>query len=298
MKRNFLFFINPISGTKDKNRLRSLISQAAGKFNCSYQILPTRKDGNYAPELLKIRDEKITDVIICGGDGTVNQVVSSLRLADVNFGIVPMGSGNGLAFAARIPSSSAKAIEIALNAQPSWIDAFTLNGHFSCMLSGVGVDATIAHDFATVKKRGLWTYLKKSTRHFFLSRPFPFTFQIEGQSIKTQAYFISVANSNQFGNYVTIAPKASLNDGMLDIVVVNRMSKMQLIYHIIRQIKMGKVIKPSEANSTTGIYYYQSKEIVIQNSNLAPIHIDGEPIESSSLISVKIIENAFKLIQP
>lgn len=295
--RKFLFFVNPISGTRDKARLRNLIASCSAKAKCIFEILPTRQDGNYSLEIEKIRGEGFSDVIICGGDGSVNQVVSALRAANVNFGIIPMGSGNGLAFAAGIPFNTSRAIEIALTAQPLWTDAFTLNGNFSCMLSGVGFDAAIAHDFSLVKKRGLWTYLKKSIKHFSIAKPFPFTVHIGGHSFKTEAYFISVANSNQFGNHVTIAPKASLNDGKLDIILVNRMSKLLLLYHIARQITIGKVVTPGRSSSK-GIRYFQAKEITIHNHNLAPVHLDGEPIESPEIISISIIENAFRLIRP
>ncbi|RYG51683.1 MAG: diacylglycerol kinase, partial [Chitinophagaceae bacterium] len=256
------------------------------------------KDGNYSSFHEIIKREKITDVLICGGDGTVNQVVSGLRDLNLNFGIIPMGSGNGLAYAAGIPYSTKKALQIALNAQPVWTDAFTVNGKFSCMLSGVGIDAKIAHDFATVKKRGLTTYLKKSLRHYFLSKPFPFSVDTGTFKFSTDAYFISIANSNQFGNYVTIAPMASLNDGLLDVVVVNRMNKIALLYQIARQIRSGKVMQPADLKKPSGISYFQCKKLTLHNPGLAPLHLDGEPIETSEWIEIQVIEHAFRLIKP
>lgn len=297
-EKKILFFINPVSGTGNKEKLRALITREANKTPHSFEILATSKDGNYAEVLEKINREKITDVIICGGDGTVNQVVSALRAADVNFGVIPTGSGNGLAFAAGIPQPARRAVSIALTSQPSWIDAFTVNDKFSCMLSGVGIDAVIAHDFATAKKRGLTTYIKKSFRHYLLCKPYPFSVKTGAFTFNTDAYFISVANSNQFGNNVTIAPMASLSDGLLDVVVVNRMNKIALLYHIARQIKMGKPVQPAEMKKPGGISYFQCKSLSIHNPAMAPLHLDGEPAAASEWISINIIEKAFRLIKP
>src|SRR6476661_6525276 len=103
MKRRILYFINPISGTKSKDAIRELIEKKTREQNIPFEILPTRKDGNYAFLIDRIRKETITDIIICGGDGTVNQMASALQGIKVNLGILPMGSGNGLALAAGIP---------------------------------------------------------------------------------------------------------------------------------------------------------------------------------------------------
>jgi diacylglycerol kinase family enzyme len=96
------------------------------------------------------------------------------------------------------------ALEVALNGRPSRTDAFYINGKFSCMLSGIGFDAKVAHDFSKMKKRGLLTYVKVSMKNFFSAREYPFQLRLEGKEIDTEAYFISIANSNQFGNNFTM----------------------------------------------------------------------------------------------
>ncbi len=297
-EKSILFLVNPISGTGNKELLRNLISSKMTGENIIYQIQETSRDGDYSDVSEKILRGEITDVIICGGDGTVSQAIASLRHTSVNFGIIPMGSGNGLAFAAGIPYAPKKAIDVALTCQPSRVDAFSVNGKFSCMLSGVGIDAAIAHDFATEKKRGLITYIKKSFRHYLLSKPYHFVVEMENFKLNTEAYFISIANSNQFGNHVTIAPMASLSDGLLDIVIVNRMNKIALLYQIARHLKLGKVMHPADVKAPSGISYFQCKNIRIRNTGRAPVHIDGEPAETSEWLEVNIIENAFSLIKP
>jgi len=205
MNRKFIYFINPISGTSGKVLLLETIKQKTTERNIPFEILHTNAAGDYQYLGEKIRNEQITDVIICGGDGTVNQVANALQGIRVNVGIIPMGSGNGLAFAARIPKKPAQALDVIFNGKAEYIDSFYINGQFSCMLCGLGFDAQVAHDFAKQKKRGLATYVKQSTRNFFSARPYPFEIEMDGIRINTEAFFISIANSNQFGNNFTIA---------------------------------------------------------------------------------------------
>src|SRR5436305_9365983 len=103
MKRKIFYFINPISGRRRRNSLEKIITERTEQENISFEILFTSADGSYPTLRDKIKEEEFTDVVVCGGDGSVNQIVSSLLEADVNIGIVPLGSGNGLALAAKIP---------------------------------------------------------------------------------------------------------------------------------------------------------------------------------------------------
>ncbi len=167
------------------------------------------------------------------------------------------------------------------------------------MLCGLGFDALVAHEFAKHPSRGLATYVKLSVKHFFSSIAHPFEIDLNKVHIKTEAFFISIANSNQFGNNVTIAPKASLADGLLDIVIVNKMSKLKLIYTLLKQIRTGKVqASNGKKYHKTGIQYFQVKELTIENPSLAPLHIDGDPVDTSSHFKIKIIEKAMRLLQP
>ena len=299
MERNLLFLINPISGTRNKNRLSDSINKETSKRNIPYQIIPTAKEGKYDFLKEKIAIEKITDVIICGGDGSINHVASALIGIDVNIGIIPMGSGNGLAFAAKIPFNINKALDIIFNGNAKYIDAFFVNKNFGCMLCGLGFDANVAHAFFNQKKRGLFTYIKITLRHFFCSKYYDFKLEVNNNTFNTEAFFISIANSNQFGNYVTIAPKARLNDGLLDVVIVKKRNKIQTIVALLKQIVLGKIQPCSDLfKKDRGVYYFQTNHIIIQNPALAPLHIDGEPAKTNNNIEIKILPNAFKLIQP
>ena len=299
MSRKFIYLINPISGTRDKELALEMIRRKTTAENIPFEILPTDAQGNYAYLREKITTENITDIIVCGGDGTVNQVANGCRGIDVNIGIIPMGSGNGLAFAAKIPKRVDKALNIIFHGKADLIDSFYINKKFSCMLCGLGFDAQVAHDFAKQKKRGLATYIKQSTKNFFSAKPYPFRLSMDGTDISTDAFFISIANSNQFGNNFTIAPRASLQDGLLDIVVVHKMSKLRMLWAVMRQLRYGQVrLYEDKKYHRNAIQYFHAKKITILNLSMAPLHIDGDPAETAAEFEIEIIEKAFRLIMP
>ncbi|MBC7904673.1 MAG: YegS/Rv2252/BmrU family lipid kinase [Gemmatimonadaceae bacterium] len=298
MDRKFVFLVNPISGTKSKQQLPDLIREAAKKYNAWHEILPTVASGDYQFVREKIAEENITDIIMCGGDGTVNTVVQQLYDLDVNFGIVPLGSGNGLALCAKIPPQAEKALDIVFTGKAAYIDAFKVNDSFACMLCGLGFDAQVAHDFSKQAGRGLITYAKQSIIEFIRSRPYTFEIKLNDSLLNTDAYFISIANSNQFGNQVTIAPSASLNDGLLDIVVVRKMSKVALPVSLLLQIAGNNAVSSEDRLTKTNVWYFQAAELTIENPGEAPLHIDGEPRETMSTLHFRVIPNCFRLIQP
>jgi YegS/Rv2252/BmrU family lipid kinase len=298
MKRKIAYFINPISGTQNKEQLLQLIERQTVAQEIHYQILETRADGNYdfLPSL--IVEEGFTDIVICGGDGSVNQITAHLLQSPVNVGIIPMGSGNGLALAAGIATEHEKAMEIIFKGKAEYIDAFYINKHFSCMLCGLGFDAQVAHDFAEQKTRGLSMYVKQTVKNFLSAIPYPFIIKLNDLEIKTEAFFISIANSNQFGNHVTIAPRASLSDGFLDIVIVKKMSKIRMLYSLLMQIKLGQITNTEKKYHQKDIFYFQTKQLLIENPKHAPLHIDGEPATTARHFEIKVVENAFRLLQP
>lgn len=299
MTRKIIYLINPISGISKKDKIRELVERVTAAKGIEYRVFHTNATGNY--EFLRdhIVKEHFTDVIILGGDGTVNQVTGALRDTSVQFGIIPVGSGNGLARAAGIPTSMKAAIELIFNGAAEYVDAFSVNGEYACMLSGMGFDAQVAHDFAQKTTRGLFTYTQQSIIQFFKANPYQFEIVLDHFSFFTDAFFISIANSNQFGNNAIIAPQASLSDGLLDIVIVQKMNKAKLPFAILRQMRgNNKVQQLVEDMSTKNILYFQTPSLRINNPKHAPLHIDGEPRDAVESIQVDIIPQAFQLIKP
>jgi diacylglycerol kinase family enzyme len=345
--RKFIFLINPISGTRGKSSLQQLIAQKTAEKGIEYNILPTNAEGNYDFLRTVIEREGITDIVVCGGDGTVSAVMAALQGSSTRVGIIPMGSGNGLAFAARIPKDPVKALDIIFSGKAALIDGFLINDHFSCMLCGIGFDGKVAHEFALQHTRGLQTYVKVTLKNFFTARPYPFRITIPGAggpaaaggdpdipaaaegdpdipaaaaggkpavpavagaasagngaplSLSVDAFFINVANGDQFGNHFTIAPKASLEDGLLDIVVVKKAGRLSFLLSVFRQVLGGYAVQTRPgAKDRRQVLYFRTPSLEIANPEYAPLHIDGDPAAPSQELSIRIVPKAIWLIQP
>lgn len=299
MERHLLYIINPISGTRNKDALLKLVERKTTVAGFRYSIFPSVANGDYTHLHLFMKEQKVTDVIVGGGDGTVNQVINSLKNSDVRFGILPVGSGNGLAFGAKLPKSIEKALDIVFASKSEWTDAYEINGQFACMLCGLGFDARVAQAFANNPTRGLTTYIRKTIANFFSATAYPFVIKTGNDELKIEALFISIANSNQFGNNFTIAPKANLTDGLLDVVIVSKQSKLRMLIETIRQAGgFNKLYTAKIANAKASVLYFQTDALQIKNPLLAPLHIDGDPAKTAEEINVKILKNCFRLIYP
>ena len=320
MSRKIIYLINPISGTRGKRSLKEMIRQKTQEQGIDFSILPTDAEGNYSHLPGMIRDEGVTDIVICGGDGTVSAVAAalyktrpaspdgsdspgssgSLGGSEVRLGVIPMGSGNGLAFAAGIPKEPARALDLVFAGKAAYIDGVLINNEFSCMLCGIGMDGKVAHEFAGQQRRGLQTYIRITMRNFFSARPYPFRLCIPGQrELAVDAFFISVANGNQFGNNFTIAPKASLHDGLLDIVIAKNTGRLRFLWSVIRQVMGGYPVQPEPSGEGRGgIIYFQTPALVIENPADAPLHIDGDPKISARTFRIEVVPRAIRLILP
>jgi diacylglycerol kinase (ATP) len=312
MSRNIIYLINPISGTRGKRSLKEMIRQKTEERGITFSILPTNADGDYSHLSEIIRMQGITDIVICGGDGTVSAVASALRGSGVRLGVIPMGSGNGLAFAAGIPKDPARALEIVFEGRSADIDGLLINDVFSCMLCGIGLDGQVAHEFAGQPRRGLQTYIRITMRNFFRARPYRFTLCIPGgasegpaaaaRELRVDAFFISIANGNQFGNNFTIAPEADLKDGLLDIVIAKKTNRLHFFWSVIRQVLGGYRVQSSAGSSDAAgngkIIYFQTSALEIENPDEAPLHVDGDPKPSARRFRVVVAPAAIRLIMP
>jgi diacylglycerol kinase (ATP) len=299
MERRFIYIINPISGTRDKDRLQEVIRAKTYAAGFNFEIYPSVENGDYSFLYPSIEENGVTDIIIAGGDGTINQVIDDLRKFDVSFGIIPSGSGNGLAFSAGLKKDVLFSLDVIFKGRSKMADAFSVNGTFACMLCGLGFDAQVAHDFAKDHRRGLFTYIKKTLSNFFSAETYPFIIETKEKSLASDAFFISIANSNQFGNHFTIAPEASLTDGLLDVVIMTKQNKLGMLYNTVIQVcGFHHVEKIMAVNEKDLLIYFQTDQVKIRNLQNAPLHIDGDPVETTAELDIKMIPGCFRLIFP
>lgn len=297
--RKILYLVNPISGTSKKDGIKKLVERETAAQGIAFEMAATNAEGDYDFLKDRIERDRFTDIVIIGGDGTVNQVTGALRGTDIRFGIIPVGSGNGLARCAGIPMKPQQSLALIFSGKAGYVDAFLVNDQYSCMLSGIGFDAQVAHDFSAASSRGLRMYTQQSIINYFKAHPYQFEVVLDSFSFFSDAFFISIANSNQFGNNVTIAPQASICDGLLDIVVVQKMNKAKLPFAILKQIRgNNKLQQLVEDMSQKNILYFQTEMLKVKNLKHAPLHIDGEPKDTADEFEIRILKKSFNLIQP
>lgn len=282
-----LFIINPIAGGKDKKELPTLVEKYFSKD--SYKITYTNHR-NHASELTRqgILDG-FTHFIAAGGDGTVNEVAKELINTNFNLGILPFGSGNGLARHIGIPMNIEKALELIHENQMIRIDTCELNNMPFINVSGVGFDAHIGKLFSKSKTRGFSTYLNTTINEFLNYKSEKYDITADGIHLTEDAFLISFANSSQYGNNAYIAPNASLVDGLCDVCIMKPFPALSVF-------NLGFRLFAKNIDESQYLQTIQAKEIVIERVNRGEIHIDGEPKESGKTLKIKVIPRSLNIL--
>ncbi len=292
MKR-CLAIINPISGTQSKEAIPTLLAEAVAETD--YQLFVTyTKYANHAFELASMAVQEHYDLVIAvGGDGTVNEVAKALIYSDTALAIIPKGSGNGLARALDIPMAVKKAVEVLRTGKLETIDCCQANGTPFFCTCGMGFDAEVSKAFAEAPFRGLLSYAKTAIEQYINYKPNYYDVEIEGTEKLEQieAFVIAAANANQYGNNAYIAPKASLTDGLMDLVVLKPFKKMEL-----PQITMQLFNKGLSDNSHSSTY--QCTKAKIKRATEGVVHLDGEPVQMPKEINIELKAKAIKVLVP
>ncbi len=288
MPRKLLFIVNPNAGKKISGTLIDTIRKEFPQ-NIYYQIV-IWKDKDHFKEVLDIlHSQDYTDAIAVGGDGTVNAVAKSIIGTNMALGIVPAGSGNGLARTLGISMNVEEAIKQIAKGLKTKIDHGTVNGIPFFCTSGIGFDAHIGNLFATSTKRGLQSYIKITFSELFKYRAKEYTLNFNDQIIKRKAFLITVANAGQYGNDFYIAPLASMQDGSFHVVVLkpfNAFVLPGLLINILRR----------KAHLSSRIETYETKKLIITREGTDTIHFDGDPAVEGKEVVFENIPNSLNII--
>lgn len=275
----------------EKDNITDLIETAFIDSDKECEVRFTSKAG-HAISICKEEVEKGVDAIIAvGGDGTVNEITGVLKDTDVPMGIIPAGSGNGLARHLHIPMNVRKAIKVIMDNNIKKIDTAEVNGNLFVSIAGVGFDGMVAMKFAKSKRRGFISYLKIVTEQYPKYKPKKYTIQFEDHCEEVEALFITFNNSDQFGYNTAIAPHASVSDGYLDICIAQKppIVAIPVLANLLywRKIDKSKYIK-----------IYKSKEFIVSSPKARWINIDGEPKKLGKELKVKIHPESLNVIVP
>jgi len=230
------------------------------------------------------------DIIVAvGGDGTVNEIASAIVGSDTALGIVPYGSGNGLARFLGIPMNPNQAIQTLVKGHAESIDSGTVNGQPFFNMAGMGFDAHISEVFSHGKKRGFISYVKSSMQEIATYNEQEYHLEIDGKVYERKAFMLSIANSSQYGNDAHISPNASVQDGLLDICLIRK-------FPLWRFPEMGIRMLTKTSESTSYVEIIRGKQINVTRQSEGPIHLDGEPQVMGTAIHINIVPNSLKVI--
>ena len=290
-KKRILFIINPKSGIGRKIHIPDLISQYMDKDKFDYNIAFTEAPKHATLLSREAAGSKMDVVVAVGGDGSVNEIAKGLMGSDTVLGILPTGSGNGLALHVGIPRDLRKALAVIQRGRMEKIDTVKVNEEFCIGTIGVGFDAHVAHLFATSPKRGYATYVKLVLSEFYKYKPLSYELDVDGKRARVSCFLLTFANSSQFGNNAVIAPLADIKDGILDISMMGKFPVYRAPHLIYRL--MNNIIHKSRYFSMM-----QGKSVVLKNDSLLKGHIDGEPVTFTTDLHVKIIPASLNILVP
>jgi diacylglycerol kinase (ATP) len=288
MEKKFAFIINPNAGKKKQFNVKDFICERIPS-SISFEILEWESPDNFQSIQRKIRSGNFECVVAVGGDGTVNAVASSILGSEIKLGILPFGSGNGLARTLGIRMNPALALQQLINGKTQGIDVGWMNKHPFFCTAGTGFDAHVGGLFAESKRRGFLTYASISTKEIFSYRTKNYRITIDGKTITRRAFLITVCNSGQWGNDIYICPEAKINDGVFHVSILNEFSKIQIPSLTIKLLRK-KIHTASFAEIITG------KSIVIECESESSAHADGEPLLEKKILKFEMSPNALQVI--
>lgn len=291
MKR-LLAIVNPKSGTSKKNDIPEKIERKIAHLDMSLDVAFTEYAGHATELAKKAADDKYDIVLSVGGDGTCNEIAKALIHTDTALGIIPTGSGNGLARHLGIPIGVNAAIKSLFDAYHIVaVDYCEANGTPFFCTCGVGFDAQISEKFAASKTRGGLTYVIRSAEEYFKYKNEQYIIETADREIKEKAFIIACGNASQYGNNAYIAPYASMCDGLIDITIVRP-------FNFIEVLPMTVQLFTKTLNLNPNVKSFTSSEFKIIRENAGVMHIDGEPVNMPAEINIKCIHNGLRVMLP
>lgn len=275
-----LFIINPISG---KGKKRKIADKLTAK---GYKVVFTEFAG-HAEQIARQASEKV--VVAVGGDGTVNEVARGLLGTDKSLGIIPCGSGDGLALHLGLSRNPDKALKVIEQGNCVRMDVAKVNERVFLSVCGVGFDAQVSARFAMSGKRGLANYIRQGLKTWMDYTPQKYTVEIDGMQMETEALFITVGNSDQWGNRAKIAPHADCCDGVLDITIVKR-------FGVLSMPGMAYRLMTGRLDRSPLVHCCKCKHIRIFRDMEGPAHADGDWFTAPDVLDIGILPSALKVL--
>jgi diacylglycerol kinase (ATP) len=286
------FIHNPRAGfIQSPVLIHRIIERAIGDAPFEYDFKLTEYKGHATELAQKAAEENYDAVVVIGGDGTMNETARGLLHSNVAMGLIPLGSGNGLARGLDIPISIRRAARLLIEGQIKTIDAGKLEDRHFFVVAGLGFDALIGKLFDDVSLRGPLPYFTIGFREFLYYRPEVFILRFNGKQVAHPALLVAIANVKQWGNGAIIAPHAKPDDGLFDICVIHRVGFLPALYHL-PKLFTGKIDKVRQYD------WYKTESVEIVREKPGPFHVDGEPHEGEVVLHITMDHKALNVIIP
>jgi diacylglycerol kinase (ATP) len=281
-KERIAFIINPRSGSNNKKDIPRMINEQLNPDVYEPLIWFTEARAHATELAVKALNDGIKKIIAVGGDGTINEIAGKLLNTDAALGIIPCGSGNGLARHLKIPLDTVAAIRLLNKSRIMKMDSGNVNGKAFFCTSGIGFDAHIGKLFADKVKRGFQTYITTTISEFFNYVPVVYRLLINGERSETKAFFITFANTSQYGNDAFICPDANVEDGFLDICILRPFPKYTVI-------DIGRRLFSKSIQGSKYMERIKAKELIIETDQETIMHLDGEPFIAGKRLEIKVV---------
>ncbi|OKZ06194.1 diacylglycerol/lipid kinase family protein [Bacteroides stercorirosoris] len=290
-KKKISFIINPKSGTQSKEQILHLLDEKLDQTKYAKEVVYTEYAGHAVEIAAQKAKEGVHAVVAIGGDGTINEIARSLVHTKTALGIIPCGSGNGLARHLQISMEPKKAIEIINEGIMDVIDYGKINDVPFFCTCGVGFDAFVSLKFAKAGRRGPLTYLEKTLLESLKYQPETYELETEDGTLKYKAFLIACGNASQYGNNAYIAPQATLTDGLLDVTILEPFTVLD-----VPALSFQLFNKTIDQNSR--IKTFRCQTLRIHRTKPGVVHFDGDPMMMGENIDVKVIKEGLQVIIP
>ncbi len=290
-KKKICFIINPISGVGKQRVLQKLVPRLLDKSKFDFKLLVTKAPGHATELAAEAVKDGYSMVVVSGGDGSINEVARALQHTNIPMGIIPTGSGNGFARELKIPVDVEKAIKLLNTGRETMVDLGLCNEKLFVNVAGVGFDSFVADAFSRYGKRGFWSYVKVTTKCMPKYKTEEVEFHINGQVHKRRVFSITVTNSRQFGSDAIIAANAKMDDGILDVAIINEFP-WYLTPILVGRMFLGTLHKSK--------YYewYSGTEFKIKTRPGVISQMDGDPYHFPEELNISVMPLKLKLIVP
>ncbi|MBM3403428.1 MAG: diacylglycerol kinase family lipid kinase [Bacteroidetes bacterium] len=290
-KTRIVFIINPFSGIRKRRKVENVIMSHLDFTKYAPEMAYTERPG-HATEICREAIEKGAGMVVAvGGDGSVNEVAKALANTDIPLGIIPSGSGNGLAHHLHIPLSIRKAIHVLNRRHIITIDTATFGENLFFSVAGVGFDAHVAKRYSQVSRRGFFSYFGITIKEYRKYKPGNYRLMIDGRLIERRALFITFANSDQFGYRTVIAPDARADDGLLDVCIVSKIPFFKIFL-------LSPLLFLKKIHKTRYVEIFKAKEVHLVRKKGKSVNLDGEWIKSGKEIDIRVHPASLRVVVP